>query len=112
MGIERKVAQVRAIRRDIHQRRINHLAERLKRSEVPYSEIRKNLTYGGTRQGVEGEIDLLAKYKNYVLIFEVKTRGSLNEYMKALDQLERAKKQFEERVFTFYDSPSGIQWIT
>ena len=67
-----------------------------------YTEIYKNVKYSN---GLDGEIDIYAVNKKYILNFEVKCNHNNKAYNKAKDQLTKAETYFHpknSRVFNFY----------
>jgi len=105
------------IRITFHAHTINKLVRRLKDSGK-YDTVNKNIEYKIS------EMDVVAmrrvKNKNYMLVFEVKS--TYNSRRKAMTQLEKHKRTFEDRVdkiFKLYVTPKydtskkeyQIEWI-
>ena len=105
------------IRITFHKHTINRLVNRLKESGK-YDSVEKNIEYRIS------EMDVVAlrrvNDKKYMLVFEVKS--SYNCGRKALIQLEKHKRTFEDRVdkvYKFYVTPKSfhnkkqykIEWV-
>jgi len=99
-------------KKNTHSRLINDLAKRLEDSSHDYI-LNKEIMYGIHRTGNIGEIDLLATSDNnkYKIICEMKSRDTDRTRAKAMKQLSRAKRYMRGKIYTFYVTPTCLEWI-
>ncbi len=90
---------------NFHEETIDKIVKRLEKHKGRYLFVLKNVEYG------KGEMDVVAVTpRNYMVVFEVKSRNTLNCRQKAYKQLDNHKKQFGkavDRMFRFYVTPKG-----
>ena len=90
--------------KNVHDKIIYDLEQRLRRNNTNYDLIDKNLVFGNMTRNY-GEIDLYAHNRKYMLFFEIKTSYTKKNHRKAIRQLTGIKDRFASgklRSWYFY----------
>ena len=83
-----------------HDRGIEEIVKRLETDD--FDDIRKFLVYGNKANPI-GEMDVVAYYNGYALIFEFKSNDNYKLREHAIDQLHRASEYIKNyKKFLFY----------